>query len=81
MATTTGGTTYVTSTDLVADYPTASLALANRVDVVASGSMSKKTALHRDRGRHSGRHDYRHELGFSDRYHVALDQPGKRHDA
>lgn len=44
MATTTGGTTYVTSTDLVADYPTASLALANRVDVVASGSMSKKTA-------------------------------------
>jgi hypothetical protein len=37
MATTTGGTTYVTSTDLVADYPTASLALANRVDVVASG--------------------------------------------
>ena len=44
MATTTGGTTYVNSTDLVADYPTASLALANRVDVVASGSMSKKTA-------------------------------------
>ncbi len=44
MATTTGGTTYVTSTDLVANYPTASLALANRVDVVASGSMSKKTA-------------------------------------
>jgi len=44
MATTTGGSTYVTSTDLVADYPTASLALANRVDVVASGSMSKKTA-------------------------------------
>jgi hypothetical protein len=37
MATTTGGTTYVTSTDLVANYPTASLALANRVDVVASG--------------------------------------------
>jgi hypothetical protein len=37
MATTTGGTTYVTSADLVADYPTASLALANRVDVVASG--------------------------------------------
>jgi hypothetical protein len=44
MATTTGGSTYVTSTDLVANYPTASLALANRVDVVASGSMSKKTA-------------------------------------
>jgi len=44
MATTTGGTTYVTSTDLVANYPSASLALANRVDVVASGSMSKKTA-------------------------------------
>ena len=44
MATTTGGSTYVLSTDLVADYPTASLALANRVDVVASGSMSKKTA-------------------------------------
>ena len=44
MALTTGGTTYVTSTDLVANYPTASLALANRVDVVASGSMSKKTA-------------------------------------
>ena len=44
MATTTGGTTYVTSTDLVANYPMASLALANRVDVVASGSMSKKTA-------------------------------------
>jgi hypothetical protein len=44
MATTTGGSTYVVSTDLVADYPTASLALANRVDVVASGSMSKKTA-------------------------------------
>ena len=37
MATTTGGTTYVTGTDLVASYPTASLALANRVDVVASG--------------------------------------------
>jgi hypothetical protein len=37
MALTTGGTTYVTSTDLVANYPTASLALANRVDVVASG--------------------------------------------
>jgi hypothetical protein len=37
MATTTGGTTYVTSTDLVANYPTASLALANRVDIVASG--------------------------------------------
>jgi hypothetical protein len=37
MATTTGGTTYVTSTDLVANYPTASLSLANRVDVVASG--------------------------------------------
>ena len=37
MATTTGGSTYVLSTDLVADYPTASLALANRVDVVASG--------------------------------------------
>ena len=37
MATTTGGTTYVTATDLVANYPTASLALANRVDVVASG--------------------------------------------
>lgn len=37
MATTTGGSTYVTSTDLVANYPTASLALANRVDVVASG--------------------------------------------
>lgn len=37
MATTTGGTTYVTSTDLVANYPTASLALGNRVDVVASG--------------------------------------------
>lgn len=44
MALTTGGSTYVTSTDLVADYPTASLALANRVDIVASGSMSKKTA-------------------------------------
>ena len=44
MATTTGGSTYVLSTDLVANYPTASLALANRVDVVASGSMSKKTA-------------------------------------
>lgn len=44
MATTTGGTTYVTSTDLVANYPTSSLSLANRVDVVASGSMSKKTA-------------------------------------
>jgi hypothetical protein len=37
MATTAGGTTYVTGTDLVASYPTASLALANRVDVVASG--------------------------------------------
>ena len=37
MATTTGGTTYVTGTDLVSSYPTASLALANRVDVVASG--------------------------------------------
>ena len=37
MATTAGGSTYVLSTDLVADYPTASLALANRVDVVASG--------------------------------------------
>ena len=37
MATTAGGSTYVISTDLVADYPTASLALANRVDVVASG--------------------------------------------
>jgi hypothetical protein len=37
MATTTGGTTYVTSSDLVANYPTASLSLANRVDVVASG--------------------------------------------
>jgi hypothetical protein len=37
MATTTGGSTYVVSTDLVANYPTASLALANRVDVVASG--------------------------------------------
>jgi len=37
MATTAGGSTYVVSTDLVADYPTSSLALANRVDVVASG--------------------------------------------
>jgi hypothetical protein len=37
MATTTGGSTYVLSTDLVADDPTASLSLANRVDVVASG--------------------------------------------
>lgn len=37
MATTTGGTPYVTSTDLVANYPTSSLALANRTDVVASG--------------------------------------------
>lgn len=44
MATSTGGTPYVTSTDLVADYPTASSSLAARVDVVASGSMSKKTA-------------------------------------
>ena len=45
MATTTGGTTYVTSTDLVANYPTASLALANRVDVVASGGPNSiKTA-------------------------------------
>jgi len=46
MATTTGGTTYVTSTDLVADYPTASLALANRVDVVASGSIQYNTATY-----------------------------------
>lgn len=37
MALTTGGTPYVTSTDLVANYPTSSLALANRTDVVASG--------------------------------------------
>jgi hypothetical protein len=37
MATTTGGTPYVTSTDLVANYPTTSLSLANRTDVVASG--------------------------------------------
>lgn len=37
MATTTGGTPYVTSSDLVANYPTASLSLANRTDVVASG--------------------------------------------
>lgn len=37
MATSTGGTPYVASTDLVADYPTTSLALANRTDVVASG--------------------------------------------
>jgi hypothetical protein len=44
MATTSGGSTYVVSTDLVANYPTASLALANRVDVVAGGSMLKKTA-------------------------------------
>lgn len=45
MATTTGGSTYVLSTDLVADYPTASLALANRVDVVASGGPNSiKTA-------------------------------------
>lgn len=44
MATTSGGTPYITSTDLVANYPTSSLSLANRVDVVASGSMSKKTA-------------------------------------
>ena len=44
MATTTGGSTYVVSTDLVANYPTASLALANRVDVVASGSLTKQTA-------------------------------------
>ena len=46
MATTTGGTTYVTSADLVADYPTASLALANRVDVVASGSIQYNTATY-----------------------------------
>jgi hypothetical protein len=45
MATTPGGSTYVLSTDLVADYPTASLALANRVDVVASGGPNSiKTA-------------------------------------
>lgn len=44
MATTTGGTPYVASTDLVANYPTTSASLAARVDVVASGSMSKKTA-------------------------------------
>lgn len=43
MATTTGGTTYVTSTDLVANYPTASLALANRVDLVASGQIVYNT--------------------------------------
>jgi hypothetical protein len=46
MATTTGGSTYVLSTDLVADYPTASLALANRVDVVASGSIQYNTATY-----------------------------------
>lgn len=43
MATTTGGSTYVTSTDLVANYPTASLALANRVDLVASGEIVYNT--------------------------------------
>lgn len=37
MATTSGGTPYVSSTDLVANYPTTSLSLANRTDVVASG--------------------------------------------
>lgn len=44
MATTSGGTPYVTSTDLVANYPTASLALANRVDLVASGEIIYNTA-------------------------------------
>lgn len=44
MATTTGGTPYVVSTDTVTGYPTVSANLANRIDVVASGSMSKKTA-------------------------------------
>ena len=44
MATSTGGTPYVVSTDTVTGYPTVSANLAARVDVVASGSMSKKTA-------------------------------------
>ena len=39
MATTAGGTPYVESSDLVADYPTVSLALAEHIDTIGGGKI------------------------------------------
>jgi len=44
MATSTGGTPYVQSSDLVSGWPTSSLAVANHVDVIAGGDVAYSTA-------------------------------------
>jgi hypothetical protein len=46
MATTTGGTPYVQSSDLVSGWPTSSLAVGNHVDLIAGGDMHASTTNH-----------------------------------
>ncbi len=46
MATTTGGTPYVQSSDLVSGWPATSLAVGNKLDTVASGTLHYSTGNH-----------------------------------
>lgn len=46
MATTTGGTPYVQSSDLVSGWPATSLSVGNKVDTVASGTLHYSTGNH-----------------------------------